>query len=485
LSTTERPVRRAAQRGQVVVLFAGGLVTLLVIAALAFDVGMMLLERRDQQNAADAAALAGARFVLTSESDARTAASRIAQINGFDDVVADEVVNIFIPAIHGRYAGLPGFIEVQIEATRPSIFGGIIGRAVWPVGAYAVATNRQDLTFPFAMLALDPTACKAIQVSGGGVVEAYSSIQSNSNGADCDGDPISFSRTGGSTITVGTNVFCRAVGEIQNQGSGSMGDCIPAPNSFALPDPLRNLSAPDKPALAQDMEYAGVPGTEPAKWPKNCPGGTPVPDELNPTTCKLAPTGAYDDMPWILYPGLYPGGLEVTAGTTAYLMPGIYWLGGGGLRVANGGSIVTIATKTDAAPLAADATWGGGVLLYNSQLPAEAGGPIVLDGSGATMKLKPLDFDTSDPRSVFNDIVIFQDRALTTSVTLNGSASTTEVEGIVYVPGGEVKLNGNGGTLEVDQIIANTYLIDGNAGTIKVMREKGVDAIIVAAGLVE
>ena len=34
------------------------------MAALAFDVGMMLVERRDQQNAADAAALAGARFVL-------------------------------------------------------------------------------------------------------------------------------------------------------------------------------------------------------------------------------------------------------------------------------------------------------------------------------------------------------------------------------------------------------------------------------------
>ena len=45
-------------------LFAGGLVALLLMAALAFDVGMMLVERRDQQNAADAAALAGARYVL-------------------------------------------------------------------------------------------------------------------------------------------------------------------------------------------------------------------------------------------------------------------------------------------------------------------------------------------------------------------------------------------------------------------------------------
>ena len=56
-STTSRP----QERGQVLVLFAGGLVALLIVAALAFDVGMMLVERRDEQNAADAAALAGAR----------------------------------------------------------------------------------------------------------------------------------------------------------------------------------------------------------------------------------------------------------------------------------------------------------------------------------------------------------------------------------------------------------------------------------------
>ena len=148
-STTSRP----QERGQVLVLFAGGLVALLIVAALAFDVGMMLVERRDEQNAADAAALAGARYVLTDVPAAKAAARDLAAVNGFDDAAADEVVNVFVPAIHGRYAGLPGFIEVQIEATRPSIFGGIIGQATWPIGAFAVATNDQDLTFPFSMLA--------------------------------------------------------------------------------------------------------------------------------------------------------------------------------------------------------------------------------------------------------------------------------------------------------------------------------------------
>jgi hypothetical protein len=101
------------------------------------------------------------------------------------------------------------------------------------------------------------------------------------------------------------------------------------------------------------------------------------------------------------------------------------------------------------------------------------------------MKLLPLNVSTGDPNAIYNSIVIFQDRTLTTSVTLNGSSSSTEVMGIIYVPGGQVKLNGNGGTLVVDQIIADTYDINGNGGTIRVLRAAGVDAVIVAAGLVD
>lgn len=486
LSTT----KRSPERGQVLVLFGGALVALLTIAALVFDVGMMLVERRDQQNAADAAALAGARYVLVDTVQAEAAARNIALVNGFDDADPSEVVNIFIPPIHGQYAGLPGFVEVQIEGTRPSIFGGIVGRAAWPVGAYAVATNAQDLTFPFAMLALDPTECKAIAVSGGGVVEAYASIQANSSGSECTGAPVGFSRTGGSTVNVyATDATCRVVGQLQDQGSGSM-TCTVAQNSFALPDPLRNLPAPAKPGLAPAMTPVGHTTTP----YKHCPGGSPAPNEASPTKCKIPATGASSNQAWIMYPGLYPGGIEVTQGRTVYLMPGIYWIGGGGLDIGGGGSIITIGDVSDAradvatAPCALATTTAalcGGVMIYNSSLPNAPGGPVVLNSSGARMKLAALDMPTSDPRAIYNGIAFFQDRKVATALTLNGSASSTIVEGIIYVPGAQVKLNGNGGTLILDQVIANTYDINGNGGTIKILRGTGVDAVIVAAGLVE
>jgi hypothetical protein len=467
----------------VLVLFAGGITALLIIAALAFDAGMMLVERRDEQNAADAAALAGARHILTDETAARAAARDIALANGYDDAASDEAVYVYIPPIHGQYKALPGFIEVQIEATRPSIFGGIVGKAAWPVGAYAVATNGQNLTFPFSMMALDPTACKAIHVSGDGRVEAYGNIQSNSDGSDCDG--VSFSRSGGSTIDVyATDATCRAVGEVQDQGSGYI-NCTTAENSFALPDPLRDKPEPAKPALAAPM----VPVGHTQNIPDYCPGATPsskAPSEASPRLCDVGGNGAaYRGLSWILYPGLYPGGIEVNNDATAYLMPGIYWIGGGGVDVGGGGSIFSIAIETDAAPNVADATWGGGVLIYNSKLPNSAGGPFILNSNAATMKLKMFDAPTGDPDEIYDQMVIFQDRTLTTSVTLNGSSSGTEVTGIIYVPNGQVKLNGNGGTLITDQIIAGTYDINGNGGTIQVLRNVGVDSIISAAGLVE
>lgn len=489
--------RTQSQRGQVLPLFVLSLVVLMLVAALSFDVGMALLSQRDEQNAADAAALAGARYVLTSRDDAEDAALRIALENGFNDADPNVAVNVYIPPIHGNpfYRG-PGFIEVEIKANRPSIFAGIAGKSSWDVGVYAIATNGQNLTFPFSMLALDPTGCKAIQVAGSGVIEAYGSIQANSTGAECAGAPISFSRTGGSTINVyADDATCRAVGEVQDQGSGSM-TCVVAEGSFALPDPLRNLPAPLKPSLPTKsmtaaFSLAGDPPTT-MGVPKNCPGGSPAPSETNPAVCKLAPTGGYSGTAWTLYPGLYPGGLEVTSDTTAYLTPGVYWIGGGGLRVATGGSIRTIAA--DATPDVETPEWGGGVLIYNSQLLDQYGnvilaaGPIVLDGSAATMQLKAMHATEPDPNVIYNNMVIFQDRNVVItgySVTLNGSASGTQVEGLIYAPSGDVKLNGNGGSLELDQVIANTYMIDGNGGQIEILRRTGFDAVLVAAGLVE
>jgi hypothetical protein len=350
----------------------------------------------------------------------------------------------------------------------------------------AVATNRQDLTFPFSMMALNPTMCKAIQVSGTGLIEAYANIQSNSNGSGCGTPPYGFSRTGGSTIDViADDATCRSVGQIQDQGSGPPMSCNKVENSFALPDPLRNLAAPAKPSLPTP---AMVPIGHTKAVPDYCPGatGSKVPSETQAGACDVGGNGAtYRGLAWLLSPGLYPHGISVTNDAIAYLLPGIYWIGGGGLQVQNGGSVFTVATAADAKPTIAASTWGGGVMFYNSRLPSIPGGPWSLNGNAATMKIKAYHAPVGDPTAIYNDIVLFQDRTVSTTVTLNGSASQTVVEGMIYVPKGPIQLNGNGGTLIVDQIIADNYTINGGGGTLKVLARTGFDSVISAAGLVD
>src|SRR5260221_14560547 len=70
-STVNLRRSRAENRsGQALVLVAIALVALIGFAALAIDVGHAYAQRRQLQNAADAAALAGARLVCGSGSDA-------------------------------------------------------------------------------------------------------------------------------------------------------------------------------------------------------------------------------------------------------------------------------------------------------------------------------------------------------------------------------------------------------------------------------
>jgi uncharacterized membrane protein len=56
---------RRRSRGQVLVVFAGGLVTILAIGALVIDLGFAFMIRRAEQNAADPGAIAAARYIRT------------------------------------------------------------------------------------------------------------------------------------------------------------------------------------------------------------------------------------------------------------------------------------------------------------------------------------------------------------------------------------------------------------------------------------
>ena len=148
-----------APRGQVLVLFALGIVALLGAAGIAFDAGRFIMERRSLQNAADAAALAAANSLTRggSTTDAETEARAVLAQNlahGPNGVVAPlpPSIPVYAPGGAGDPAELVngilvsgGDVRVAIQNTIPFTFGRVVGLVDSVVGARARVALQGDL----------------------------------------------------------------------------------------------------------------------------------------------------------------------------------------------------------------------------------------------------------------------------------------------------------------------------------------------------
>jgi Flp pilus assembly protein TadG len=306
-STTKR-----VQDGQILVLFAISATVIFTMAALAYDVGLVLVEQRDQQNAADAASLAGARYLPGDTATARARAEQIALENGFQDGVnsASVVIDFGSWSPGGGFTSGTGTgaIDVQITATRPSIFAGIIGRSGWDVSSHAVAVNQSSNTGPFAMLSLHPTACPAFRVEGTGIVNSNGNIQVNS--ACTTGDAaFRVAGTGALSMTA-PGIGCNVVGGATFGGGVTHNDCNPANVSAPeVPDPYSAWSTPPIPAMPQAPQRwnptTNLPWSPATAPPAGCPGSATPATAVDPQICLFG--GSYAGQTWRLFPGYYPG----------------------------------------------------------------------------------------------------------------------------------------------------------------------------------
>lgn len=154
-----RPDDRGSARGQVLVLFALGLVTLLVAAGLAFDVARFYAERRFLQNAADAAALAAANALVRgatpsqAEEEARATLARNLAVSPNGTAPAPPPAT---PVYEDGHAGDPRYltngiliagseVRVALESEVGYTFGRIVGLTESTIGARARARTVGDL----------------------------------------------------------------------------------------------------------------------------------------------------------------------------------------------------------------------------------------------------------------------------------------------------------------------------------------------------
>ncbi|MHB1319558.1 MAG: pilus assembly protein TadG-related protein, partial [Anaerolineae bacterium] len=140
MKTTESPT----QRGQTLVVVALSMMVLMLMAGLAVDVGMAYTDRRDMQNAADAAALAGAQKWCDGDGDqAATTAQFVAiNLNGADpdpNLTKVTSANFTVNVVAGTksqtfFFRLVGIDEVPVRAEAAAICGcaDAVGGA-WPV----------------------------------------------------------------------------------------------------------------------------------------------------------------------------------------------------------------------------------------------------------------------------------------------------------------------------------------------------------------
>lgn len=131
------------ERGQILVIFVIAVVAIIGMVGLVLDGGSAFAQRRDEQNVADLAAVAGATAHLNATGDtatrlaaADTAARAIATANGYTHGVDGVAVNV-------TTASSLIAATVQVDITKPhrNNFAAIMGMPTWPVSVTATAMS--------------------------------------------------------------------------------------------------------------------------------------------------------------------------------------------------------------------------------------------------------------------------------------------------------------------------------------------------------
>jgi hypothetical protein len=119
--------KNRSERGQALILIAFGIIVLVGFTALAVDGGMTLSDRRQAQNAADSAALAGALAKVRLEGQWQTKALATAATNGYNNDGTTNTVAVYNPPINGSYANNIEYIQVIITSNVDAAFAPVIG----------------------------------------------------------------------------------------------------------------------------------------------------------------------------------------------------------------------------------------------------------------------------------------------------------------------------------------------------------------------
>jgi hypothetical protein len=478
------PSAEGASRGQAVIIVAFAMMVLLGIAALVVDLGLSWMLRRHEQNAADPAALAAARYIEDGDYEAmKRAACFYVQQNGFfqDDTDCTAALNPSTKALEvlwppsgphaGNFAGRPEMVLVVVREQHTSFFGRIFGQTEATVATGAVAARESKSANSNSLVALDPTTCGAGKTHGNGTItiepvdnpdtgDPYSGgyVHVNSDCSNGTFDDACGSGQGGFHLGGNGGASLNTPHLYVHGTCQQSGGTLTSPVTEGAPqigDPLAQLVGP------RQEDY-------PAGYCPKQQGGNII---------YVASTPTSDGCQWnkkdttvTLTPGVYYGGWNFSGqNVTVRLQPGVYIMAGGGASIKGSAEVDSTPTIIGGDPdPAADPAR---VLIFSTDNTTDSScasstdarciqGAIDMSGQ-ASLRLWGLD---SGP---WKGLLIWQDRDgrnPSAPIKLTGQG-TLNLAGTIYAPLADVKITGNGdalGTRLAVQIISWTWDVGGN-----------------------
>ncbi len=392
----------SSERGQTIIIMVIGIVVLFGFTALAIDGGMAFTQRRHDQNAADAAALAGALQKANGQSDATAilAARNSAFSNGF----ASDQVSVSVNNNYEDYSGHYILVTVGISSTTKTnfaqfVFGGQLKNVVKAIGR---ARPSQ------------PAIAKSAIVAMGNCLEGDDHLISVVGGG----------HTGG-VLTFDGGMF------VNTPENSSDACAINPPSSSGTPGITAETGFPIYSVGSYD--YSGEDHISPVPVDTGINEGVPITDpwsSKDEPTCK-ANGEKYEkvsDHKTHYRPGYYGGSGQPNLGD-GILDPGIFCIRGD-----IGGNINIDAT-------------GGVVLYFINGAPVFHGNGdflVTAPNSETCLAEDPNNLQTFDSCS-YAGFAIFMARSNNSLISLTGNG-TYKIIGMVYALNGGIEAKGGGTT---------------------------------------
>jgi Flp pilus assembly protein TadG len=398
LRATARGLRRFRRdrRGVVAVFVALMMPVIAGFATLSIDMGYLLQAKSQLQAAADAAALGAASALDGTSSGESSATSRALALATSNSPKSAGTVLTAGDVVFGNWstttstftaAGSPTN-AVRVTARRSTANGNAVNLFfskllnVSTKDVTATATALQSTSGGGAcILATDPSASAAIQVSGTVTISMDCGIASQSTHAT---QSVKFN----GTVNVDVTSICVA-GGTQTSGTVTFLNATPSDGCTPPTDPLSSLTAPDE-----------------------------ADDACDQTNFTISSSGGTHS----LTPGVYCKGITISgSGNTINFAAGTYILKGGGLKVSGGANTLN----------------GTGVFFYNTETTGSAVDDIDFSGSGTV--------NLSAPTSgTYAGVLFMMDPAITSGSKKFKVAGTVtaNMDGVVYFPDHEVDWSG-------------------------------------------